>query len=239
MMKIDKELVYKNRKALMAIFIVIGVFASVFYFKAFFQKGILYYGHFLKESTSTSSIPTREYFGSYEKGPISIKLTGLNQTDKLMELKAGNVVREYVYDNGTSADSMRLFDSSNFVIYSGTLAMELREFKEDGETAISYGNYQAKETNEFNEENPEPLLMVLTAERMNIVTRGNLNMLILVGILFVMLVIDVAFPTFFYKLKRFDFTSDTEISELHSRMQKISWSVTPFVLILILFKALK
>ena len=239
MMKIDKELVYKNRKALMAIFIVIGIFASFFYFRAFFQKGILYYGHFLEESTSASSIPTREYFGFYEKGSVSIRLTGLNQTDKLMELKTGNVVREYVFNEGTSANSMRLFDSSNRVIYSGMLVMEQRAFKENGETAISFEKYKATETEEYNEENPEPLLMVLTAERMNIVTRGNLGMLIFVGILIVLLGIDMAFPTFFFKLKRFDFTSDTEISELHLRMQKFTWSITPFVLVLILYKALK
>lgn len=218
---------------------IIGIIAFVIYLRAFFQNGIIYYDHFLEESTITSDSPSREYSGTFEKGPIRLKITGLNQTDKLLELKAGNTEKEYVFDGGSSGDTLRLFDSSNFLIYEGIHDSKLGMVKEEGNDAISIEKYKPLRVNGFNEENPEPLLLLVTALRLNTVTRGRISVLIVTVLILVLIVIDTMFPKFFYKLMKVDFKADIKIPETYLMIQRITWSITPAILFFLLYKALR
>lgn len=238
-MKIDKEYILKNKKSITILIYAIGIIASVIYLRAFFQSGIIYYGHFLQESTITSDSPSREYNGVFEKGPIKLKLTGLNQTDKLLELKAGNTMKEYVFDGGNSGENLRLFDSSNFLIYEGIHDSTLGMIKEEGNEAISLEKYKPLRVNGFNEENPEPLLLLVTALKLNTVIRGRINILLLAGLIFLMAIIDTRFPKFFYKLIKIDFKQDIKVPEAYLMIQKITWSITPVILFYLLYKALR
>lgn len=218
---------------------VIGIIASMIYLKLFFQNGILYYGHFLQESTITTDSPSREYSGTFEKGPIRLKLTGLNQTDKLLELKAGNTVREYVFDGGDSGEYLRLFDSDNFLVYEGVHDTNLGLIKEEGNEAVLLEKYKPLRANGFDEENPEPLLLLVTALRLNTVTRGRINILILTGLILITVIIDTMFPKFFYRLMKADFKNEITIPEMYLMVQKIIWSIIPVVLLYLLYKALR
>ncbi|MGB4588800.1 MAG: hypothetical protein WBI17_06125 [Clostridiaceae bacterium] len=238
-MKIDKEYILKNKKSITILIYAIGIIASVIYLRAFFQSGIIYYGHFLQESTITSDSPSREYNGVFEKGPIKLKLTGLNQTDKLLELKAGNTMKEYVFDGGNSGENLRLFDSSNFLIYEGIHDSTLGMIKEEGNEAISLEKYKPLRVNGYNEENPEPLLLLVTALKLNTVIRGRINILLLAGLIFLMAIIDTRFPKFFYKLIKIDFKQDIKVPEAYLMIQKITWSITPVILFYLLYKALR
>jgi len=238
-MKIDKAYILKNKKSITVVITIIGIIASMIYLKAFFQRGIIYYGHFLQESTIISDSPSREYSGTFEKGPIRLKLTGLNQTDKLLELKAGNTVKEYVFDGGSTGETLRLFDSSNFLIYEGMHDSKLGMIKEEGSEAILLEKYTPLRINGFNEENPEPLLLLVTALKLNTVTRGRINILILSGLIFLMVIVDTMFPKFFYKLIKVDFKSDIIIPEAYLMVQKIFWSISPVILFYLLYKALR
>jgi|GEM_PF-960332 len=239
MMKIDKTYILKNKKSFTVVITIIGIIASMIYLRAFFQRGIIYYGHFLQESTITSDSPSREYSGTFEKGPIRLKLTGLNQTDKLLELKAGNTVKEYVFDGGSSGENLRLFDSSNFLIYEGVHDSKLGMIRQEGNATILLEKYKPLRINGFNEENPEPLLLLVTALKLNTVTRGRINILILSGLIFLMVIIDTMFPEFFYKLIKVDFKSDIIIPEAYLMAQKISWSISPVIHFYLLYKALR
>lgn len=239
MMKFDKEYIIKHKKAITIMIFVIGVIASMIYLKLFFQNGILYYGHFLQESTINTDSPSREYSGTFEKGPIRLKLTGLNQTDKLLELKAGNTVREYVFDGGDSGENLRLFDSSNFLVYEGMHDTTLGLIKEEGNEAISLEKYKPLRINGYNEENPEPLLLLVTALRLNTVTRGRVNILIITGLILLTVIIDTMFPKFFYKLMKVDFNPEIKVPEAYLVVQKIAWSIAPVVLFYLLYKALR
>jgi len=239
MMKIDKEYFLKHKKAITIMIFVIGIIASMIYLKLFFQNGILYYGHFLQESTITSDSPSREYSGTFEKGPIRLKLTGLNQTDKLLELKAGNTVREYVFDGGDSGENLRLFDSDNFLVYEGVHDTNLGLIKEEGNEAVLLEKYKPLRVNGFNEENPEPLLLLVTALRLNTVTRGRINILIITGLILLTVIIDMMFPKFLYRLMKADLKNDIAIPEMYLMVQKIIWSITPVVLLYLLYKALR
>jgi hypothetical protein len=238
-MKFDKEYFLKNKKAITIMIFVIGIIASMIYLRLFFQSGIIYYGHFLQESTITSDSPSREYSGTFEKGPIRLKLTGLNQTDKLLELKAGNTVKEYVFDGGSNGENLRLFDSSNFLIYEGMHDSKLGIIKEAGNEAVLLEKYRPLRVNGFNEENPEPLLLLVTALRLNTVTRGRISILIITGLILLTVIIDTMFPKFFYRLMKTDFKSDITVPEMYLMVQKIIWSITPVVLLYLLYKALR
>lgn len=239
MMKIDKEYFLKHKKAITIMIFVIGIIASIIYLKLFFQNGILYYGHFLQESTIATDSPSREYSGTFEKGPIRLKLTGLNQTDKLLELKAGNTVREYVFDGGDSGENLRLFDSDNFLVYEGVHDTNLGLIKEEGNEAVLLEKYKPLRVNGFNEENPEPLLLLVTALRLNTVTRGRINILIITGLILLTVIIDMMFPKFLYRLMKADLKNDIAIPEMYIMVQKIIWSITPVVLLYLLYKALR
>ena len=239
MMKIDKDYFLKNKKSITIVIYIIGMIAFVIYLRAFLQNGIMYYGHFLEESTITTDSPSREYSGTFEKGPIRLKITGLNQTDKLLELKAGNTEKAYVFDGGSSGDTFRLFDSSNFLIYEGFHDSKLGMVKEEGNDAISLEKYKSLRINGFNEENPEPLLLLVTALRLNTVTRGRISVLIFAVLVFMLVVIDTMFPKFFYKLLKADFKDNLKIPEAYLVIQRISWSITPVILFFLLYKALR
>lgn len=239
MMKIDKDYFLKNRKSITILIYIIGIIAFVIYLRTFFQNGMMYYGHFLEESTITSDSPSREYSGTFEKGPISLKITGLNQTDKLLELKAGNTIKEYVFDGGSNGETLRLFDSSNYLIYEGVHDSKLGIVKEEGNEAISIDHYNPLRANGYNEENPEPLLLLVTALKLNTVTRGRVIVLILTVLTSVLIVIDTMFPKFFYRLIKVDFKDDLKVPETYLMIQKIFWSITPAILFFLLYKALR
>lgn len=238
-MKINKEYFLKNKKSITIIAYIIGIVALVIYLRSFFQSGIMYYGHFLEESTVTSDSPSREYSGTFEKGPIRIRITGLNQTDRLLELKAGNTVKEYVFDGGSSGENLRLFDSDNFLIYEGSQDSNLKMVKKEENNVLSVEKSEPLLINAFDEENPEPLVLLETALRLNTVTRGRTGVLIITGLLFLLVAFDTMFPKFFYGLMKVNLKGDVIVPESYLTVQKIFWSVAPMILVYLLYKALR
>lgn len=233
-----ESLILKNLRIYFIPILVLLAVALYFYLGSFFQVGVDYYGSFLEENIGSKENPVNLYTGKSDEGKIVLKTMTMNQTDKLIEVKVDEEIREYVIETSADNQLIRLFDDDNTLIFWGTLDREKGTLSPEGQDVVSYYSYKPLDTDEFGVKNPDPMLLVIIANKLDDRYRGNLSMLIFAFLILVSLVVDIVFPDFFFRLKNLKFKGEIEIPELYRKMQKYSWMLTPIILLIILFAAL-
>lgn len=226
----------KNKKIVILSLVLLAGIAMYFYLGNFFQSGVDYYGSFMREETGTRGPAL--YAGKTEYGETEIALTTMKETDKFLEISIDGQSREYVMESSTDGQKIRLFDSNNSLIFSGTLDRENGIISTNASDSISYYGYKPVISEQYDEKNPDPILVVILANRLNERYRGNLSMLIFSVLILLSLLIDMIFPKFFFRLKNLKFKGEVELPSMYTKMQKYSWMISPLLIIIFLYMAL-
>lgn len=227
----------KNKKIKLLALVLLAGISLYFYLGSFFQSGVDYYGSFMQQESEVKGSALK-YEGKTKYGQTEISLTTMMETDKLIELSLDGQSREYVMESSTDGQKIRLFDENNAMIFTGTLNREDGVITTSENEIISYYGYKPLSNHEYSEMNPDPILVVIMANRLNESYRGNLSMLIFTGIILLSLIIDIIFPKFFFRLKNLNFKDDIELPAMYVKMQKYSWMLSPVVIIIFLFMAI-
>ena len=217
--------------------VLIAGIALYFYLGNFFQTGVDYYGSFMRQEIGNKNAAL-QYEGKTEYGRTGIVLTTMKETDKLIEVSLDGQSREYVMESSTDGQKIRLFDENNALIFTGTLNREEGIITTADSEEISYYGYKALSNEDYSEMNPDPILVVILANRLNERYRGNLSMLVFSGLILLSLLIDMIFPKFFFRLKNLKFKGEIELPVMYTRMQRYSWMLSPVLIIIFLYMAL-
>jgi len=228
----------KNRKLLIIPVVIVAGILLYFYFGNFFQTGVDYYGSFLKEDAKVSDSVSSVFTGKSETGKTSIKVTKMSQADKLVELTIKDDSKEYVLESSSDGEEIRIFDDANALIYNGTLIKENGTLTDNEGKTVSYYTYLSAKDETYSEVNPDPMLLVLIANRLNERYRGNMSMLLVAGLVLLSFIIDMIFPDFFFRLKNLKYKGTIEVPSMYRKMQKYSWYFSPIAVIILLIMAL-
>lgn len=228
----------KNRKLLIIPVVIAAVILLYFYLGNFFQTGVDYYGSFLREDRKASDSLSSVYSGTSDAGKTTLKVTRMSQADKLVEVHLEGTEKEYVLESNKDGEAIRIFDAENTLIYSGTLSVENGTLTNPMGEEISYYTYQPADDETYSATNPDPMLLVLMANRLNERYRGNLTMLLFAGLIALSMITDMIFPDFFFRLKNLRYKGDIEVPAMYRKMQKYSWFFTPVAVIILMIMAL-
>ena len=209
-----------------------------FYLGNFFQTGVDYYGSFLREDLKSSDSVTSVFSGKSDNGKTTIKVTRMSQADKLVEVVLDENAKEYVLESSSDGKVIRVFDDVNTLVYNGTLIPEKGILTNSAGEEVSFYTYLPIENETFSEVNPDPMLLVVIANRLNDRYRGNLSILLVAGLILLSLFIDIIFPDFFFRLKNLRYKGEIEIPPMYRKMQKYSWYFSPFAVIILMIMAL-
>ena len=228
----------KNRKLLIIPVVIAAVILLYFYLGNFFQTGVDYYGSFLREDRKASATLSSVYVGKSSAGKTTLKVTRMSQADKFVEVNLDGTEKEYVLESSADGDAIRIFDAENALIYSGNLSVESGTLTNPEGEAVSYYTYSPLDNETYSETNPDPMLLVLMANRLNERYRGNLTMLLFAGLIALSMITDIFFPDFFFRFKNLKYKGDIEVPAMYRKMQKYSWVFTPIAVIVLMIMAL-
>lgn len=228
----------KNRKLLIVPVVIAAVILLYFYLGNFFQTGVDYYGSFLREDRKASAALSSVYVGKSDAGKTTLKVTRMSQADKFVEVNLDGKEKEYVLEASADGEDIRIFDAENALIYSGNLSVESGTLTNQEGEAVSYYTYRPLDNETYNETNPDPMLLVLMANRLNERYRGNLTMLLFAGLIALSMITDMIFPDFFFRLKNLKYKGDIEVPAMYRKMQKYSWFFTPVAVIILMIMAI-
>lgn len=174
----------RNKKRItqgLMVLMLLAVIAT--YLGLFLQKGMDFYGHFLRVAPTESGTTVTRYEGQGEKGPVTVAVTLLNQQDTLVEFTSRGETMEYVQETGGEGKEVRLYDGSNALVFSGVLDLEKRILTPISGEPILIDRYHPQVTEEHSDVHPDPVLVVLTAEGLNGRIRGDWSYFILATVL--------------------------------------------------------
>jgi len=232
------NLKFNNKKLLIIPVVIAAVILMYFYLGNFFQTGVDYYGSFLREDPKVSDSVSSVFAGKSEAGKTSIKVTNMSQADKLLELTIKDDSKEYVLESSSDGEDIRIFDDENALIYNGTLLKENGTLTDNEGKTVSYYTHLSAKDETYSEVNPDPMLLVLVANRLNERYRGNMTMLLFAGLVLLSLIIDMIFPDFFFRVKNLKYKGTIEVPSMYRKMQKYSWYFSPIAVIILLIMAL-
>ncbi len=228
----------KKKRPLIIAILLLSAVLIYFYLGVFFETGVNYYQHFLKEQETSTENPVTVYKGTTSEGIIIIRSSVMNQTDRLVEVSIGEITKEYVIETTLDCTEVRLFDSDNALIFESKIDQDLGTITTPEGAEVDYTTYQPVKGEVYNEKNPDPLMLIIAAHGLGEVSRGNLPILMFAILIFVTFLVDLIFPDFFLRFKSLNFKGKVEIPKYYRKMQKISWIVVPIFLIVILINAL-
>jgi hypothetical protein len=216
---------------------------SIFYFKAFFTKGVFFEDTFLKKHVIGNEC---HYKGEHIEGNIDIAVKGKveegNSVDVIYKLP-NNINKKYevVFNKVDKLDEsyeFEIYEESKRVYkgsYNNALPFLLNEYNEPL-VCISVGFHN---TNQFNQDYKIYFTNVLAfAMRTNERIRGEFKLLLISFIMFLGTLIDYKFPLFSFKLKYILSVDDPEPSDFYLFMQRLSWYVVPIIGVIIMIIAL-
>lgn len=209
-----------------------------FYLGVFFDTGVNYYDHFLKEQPGSTENAVTVYKGNTSVGEVTITSTVMDQTDRLVEVAIGDTTQEYVIESTLDCTEVRLFDSENNLVLEGSMDMEDKTFTTSMGTELNYETYQPIEGELYNKTNPDPIMLIIITNGLGDVSRGDFSMLMFAALLYVTFVIDLLFPDFFLRFKSLTFRGPVEMPKYYKKMQKISWVIVPIIITGVLINAL-
>ena len=231
-MKLADKSIKQVRYLLIPIFILLSIFLY-FYMDYFFETGVDYYGHYLSEMEKPTGEKGKIFEGEIENENITLKLTPLSGDDTFIEITGDEFTSEYLLEGAHLEETFRLFDGSNHLLLTGILVSE-GILTEKGET-IDASTYMPVAVEPYGIEKPDPVLVVLIAAGLRERSRGTVPVLFLGGLILLSLIIDIAFPDFFFRLKNLKWRGAIEVPTLYRSMQKYSWILGPFLLMAFLY----
>lgn len=230
-------------KALLSAIIIASL---IFYFKAFFTKGVYFEDTFLKKESVSSET---NYIGKDNYGSIQITVKGLpnmnKSTDVIFNLP-NNIRRQYTV-NFKSEDNLdegieNIKDKNGNIIFSGGKYRKDFHllFDENGEPVMAdIVQVKVSGQNPYTDNYKVSLSSVTGfATFENDTIRGKYKYLVAALLIFVFTLIDIKFPLFFFTLRNILDVKDPEPSDFYTEMQRISWYISPVIAIILMIVAI-
>ncbi len=234
------RLIVEKNRVLKVISICIVIIIVCIYFFLFFQKGIIFEGKFLKQDKST---PYIQYKGYVNGVPVNILVDNAVNADSIVNVtyEIGKIIRQY---------SIEFFNEYGVKVYQNDILLfsgkyipdknGIELFENNGKPYIK-GMINVVVNNEdiFNETYQVGLLHIIkTAAGDNIVNRGNPMLLFIAMLFLVIILIDIKYPKFFFYLRHGLSVEDPEPSEVYVTIQKATWYIASFIIIILLILSL-
>ncbi len=235
-----KELLMKTKKrrSYLVAILVISAILIYFYLGVFFESGVDYYNHFLKEQETSKENPVTVYKGTTSEGKVIIKSSIMNQTDRLVEVTVGENTKEYVIESTLDCTKIRLFDSNNSMVLESSINKDLGTITTPLGNELNYETYIPVKGQLYNENNPDPIMLIIIANGLAKVTRGDFPKLMFAALIYGTLLVDLLFPDLFLRFKSLNFRDQVEVPKYYRKMQLISWIIVPLLLGIVLISAL-
>lgn len=240
-----KQMISKNIFLKVSVYIFVIVLL-IFYFKAFFTTGVYFDHVFLKKEVVSCD---NHYSGKGEYGRINITVKGIINKDSSADViykLPNNINKKY---------TVSFKDASNW-------ELGIENIKDEKGNIVFEGEYRKNDFFLY-DKNGEPLFevnQIMTPH--NVITpynssyevpmksaadfatfssetiRGEYEYLMLAIVLFVLTLIDIKFPLFFFTLRHFLDVKNPEPSDLYIEIQRISWYVYPIIGIILMIAAI-
>lgn len=230
-------------KILAAALLMAGIF---FYFKTFFTKGVYFDDTFLKrESISLENMYTGK--GKYGDIQIVVKKHADNQdvVDVIYKLP-NNINRWYTVS----------FTGGNY------LGKGIEYIKDENGIVVFQGGSYSMDTNFLMDKNNDPFMekdisLIIQGENPyttnykiplhnvasfaafdNEAIRGSYKLLFIALLILMVTLVDIKFPLFLFTLRNITDVKNPEPSDFYLKMQRISWVVSPIVVVIIMIAAI-
>lgn len=239
-----KQMISKSifLKALLTVLLIAILF---FYFRTFFATGVYFDDTFLKKEVVSSD---SHYIGKSIYGDIHITVKGLKN-------KHSNVDVIYRLPNNINRQYTVSFKDA------GNWELGIENIKDEDDKIVFEGEYR-KDSFFLFDKNGQPLMEDIIRIRINGDTpyngsykvplksvadfasfandtiRGKYKFLVPAIFLFVLTLIDIKFPLFFFTLKHLLDVKDPEPSDFYIMMQRISWYVYPIIGVILMIVAI-
>jgi len=221
------------------------VIILIFYFRAFFTKGVYFNNTFLVKSVVGAE---RHYMGKSKHGGIHITVKGLEDTHDSIEVVyrlPGNVNRQYTvmlnHENKWYPSIENIIDKDGNIIFEGEYKKGQQYMVDkNGKPLFSFDITALRNVDiAYDESYKVPLKNIAEFAFSETDTfRGEIHYLIYALILFLVTWIDYKYPLFFFKLNFWLHVEDPKPSEFYLTMQKISYVVFPIIGIILMIAAI-
>jgi len=237
--------VAKESKIFKITLIILLIALSCLYFKVFFTKGVVYDEVFLKKVVSGKET---KYTGRGRWGDIHITVRGIKGIDdniNVILMLPGNITGEYnvSFENDDShfMEKVIIKDNSNNIIFEGRYREgDIFLYDKNGEPFIEGIGYIT--VNEQSPYNPDYKIYLKSvadfASGEGEQIRGDVRTLLLSLLLTIILVIDIKYPLFFFRLRHAISVENPEPSGFYITMQRISWYIYPVIIFIGLMAAI-
>lgn len=231
----------------MLITIVIAVLSL--YFKAFYTTGVYFDDTFLKKRVVSSE---NHYIGKSIYGRIQIIVKELSNKQNSVEViyyLPNNINRQYTVSfkntNEWEQDIENIKDKGGNIIFHGGKFRKDVPFLFDAYGQPFIQGIQDKIPVQIYGENPYnanynvPLYSVVSfATFAKDTIRGKYSILAVSILIFVLTLIDIKYPLFFFKLRNSLDVKNPEPSDFYITMQRLSWYVSPIIAIVLMIVAI-
>lgn len=231
-----KNLFYKKNR----LFTLISIFAIillVFYFKAFFTRGVYFYDKFLKKEVKNTET-------HYYNKKIHIIVDKIDSNNTIVTYNLAENLKKEFYVNYFLKDVGKynikgLKNELGNTVFEGEYQIgDLLLFDERGEPiidAISMGLGQFS----YDTYEVTPLSTLNFAFSANDRIRGEVGPLMMAILLFILTFIDIKYPLFFFTLNHFLDVKDPEPTDFYLSMQRVGWVVLPLIGVLLMILAIQ
>lgn len=220
---IKKLKAHKWLSMMSAVFIGLGL---VFYFNAFFSKGVYFYDHFLPEVDSQSGTV-------YQNRNYKIEVTEAKNTASEVD-----VIYTFPYDEPQTY-SLAFRDGTNWgrgIAYVEDDQGEIITEEDDDYFSNAPTFYVNSVPVDGYQLSPKHVVDMAKGDYYQI--RGQVDLLIMAFIIFIITAVDITFPLFFFKLKYFLSVNDPEPSDFYLAIQRMSWIALPIMGLFIMLLAI-
>ena len=241
MAKFDKAL--ERNRYLKYILISIPIILLIFYFKVFFTRGIYFNGTFLKKEVIATET---HYLGKDEYGSLHLTVKGKKNIHKSSEVTfrlPGNLNFNYTVNFidkdywNTGIDS--IVDQNGAVLFEGgdngnsNILIQNNNKRPIFEDPQSTRSYVVRD--KYYKISPKTIAGLAYGDIDRF--RGNFEILFVAIIFFVVTIIDINFPLFFFTLNHFLSVRNPEPSDFYLAMQRASWVILPLLGVILLILA--
>lgn len=248
-LRVIKNVICKN--IFLKIFIcIIVLILLILYFNTFFTKGAYFYGIFLKKQVVASG---SYYTGDSKRGSIEIivndQMKNQNVVDVIYKLPYKTNLQYTV--NFHNADYQEIAvenikDKAGKIVFSdGTYIKSIHSLlPKDGQgifdmQVLVNGESPYNSDLRTYPENDISLSNVVSfAVYNNDTIRGKYEYLVPAIVLFILTIIDIRFPLFFFTLNHFLDVKDPEPSDLYITMQRKFWYISPIISVILMLVAI-
>lgn len=216
------------------------------YCRIFFSKGIRFEDTFLSKKVENSEV---HYQGRSNYGKIHIIVSGIKDSDHKVDVTyklPNNINRRYIVEDQDNPElnvkDIIIKDSNNHILFEGIYREgDLLLYDRNWQPIIEEGTFRILVNDEspFSEAYRIPMILIAdTAYFSSEIIRGRIEFLLPAILIFIITIIDIRYPLFFFHMNYRLSVRNPEPSDLYLAIQKISWYAGPIIGIIFMLIAI-